>query len=635
MIKTIRSIANVGKIVNFTGTDNDPFRKLTLIYAENGRGKTTLVDILRSMQSGEGHYITARRTLGASGSPEVSILLEPGTATFHDGRWDRTLADIEIFDDTFIHENVYAGDVVGLDHKKNLYRVIVGEEGVKLARKVDELDAASREMARDIRETEQCVVAYLPKGISLEVFTDLPRPYGDFDAKLSELQAKLSALQRDREIRETGYLRKILLPALLEGFFEVLAKELSDVSKHAEQTMRAHMQQYGMDHRGEAWLEQGLKYTQGGLCPFCEQKLTGNALIESYQAFFGASYRNLKSEIDTLRDEMEKRFGEHARLQLERDIADNRALRTFWRQFVTLHLSEPPCDDLQRGWHELRTAAQKHLERKRASPLERVSPEPDLEAAHKEWTRLSGEVKPFNEAVDYANTRLIARMKQAIDTTSLEEVVQEVAQLQATKIHHTPEADKACRAYKAALQKRKELEDEKKAAKKKLDDYTKGILPRYERRITELLKGFKTEFGGGRPSASYDIDINKTQVGLGTAKIQPGTPCFKNTLSSGDRSTLALVFFLARLQDDPRLAEKIVVFDDPITNQDDFRSAHTQQLIRDLYDKTKQLVVLSHDPRFLRGICGNVTASDVSALKISPTAENSSTLGKWEIEGTT
>ena len=64
-----------------------------------------------------------------------------GKASFKAGKWDATQPAIAIFDTTFIHQNVYAGDHIDHEHKKNLYRVIVGEEGVKLVQKVDTLDA--------------------------------------------------------------------------------------------------------------------------------------------------------------------------------------------------------------------------------------------------------------------------------------------------------------------------------------------------------------------------------------------------------------------------------------------------------------------------------------------------------------
>ncbi|HYA44213.1 MAG TPA: hypothetical protein VED59_01295, partial [Acidimicrobiales bacterium] len=104
-----------------------------LIFAENGRGKTTLCAVLRSLQSGDPAHVFGRTTLGARGAPEIRVLLDCGTATFSTGAWSATVPDLAIFDSTFVSENVYSGDTVDLDHKRNLYRVIVGKQGVDLA----------------------------------------------------------------------------------------------------------------------------------------------------------------------------------------------------------------------------------------------------------------------------------------------------------------------------------------------------------------------------------------------------------------------------------------------------------------------------------------------------------------------
>ena len=51
------------------------FRKLTLLFAENGRGKTTLCAILRSLQTGQHEFIAERKTLGTSDPPSLQIRL--------------------------------------------------------------------------------------------------------------------------------------------------------------------------------------------------------------------------------------------------------------------------------------------------------------------------------------------------------------------------------------------------------------------------------------------------------------------------------------------------------------------------------------------------------------------------------
>jgi wobble nucleotide-excising tRNase len=91
-------------------------------------------------------------------------------------------------------------------------------------------------------------------------------------------------------------------------------------------------------------------------------------------------------------------------------------------------------------------------------------------------------------------------------------------------------------------------------------------------------------------------------------------------LSSGDRSALALAFFLASLKQNPNLSNMIVVLDDPFTSQDRFRQTCTQQLICELSKETKQVVVCSHDPYFLKSISeSSQTETKVLKMVLSKT----------------
>jgi len=69
MITRIQLIRNVGQFDSVAPAPNLQLAPLTLVYAENGRGKTTLAAILRSLGSGEALPITERRRLGAAISP--------------------------------------------------------------------------------------------------------------------------------------------------------------------------------------------------------------------------------------------------------------------------------------------------------------------------------------------------------------------------------------------------------------------------------------------------------------------------------------------------------------------------------------------------------------------------------------
>jgi wobble nucleotide-excising tRNase len=74
-LRKIVSIQSVGRFHNAAAAGNTEFAKFTLIYGENGRGKTTLCAILRSLQSGDSAHIMGRKTLGANTMPSVHLLL--------------------------------------------------------------------------------------------------------------------------------------------------------------------------------------------------------------------------------------------------------------------------------------------------------------------------------------------------------------------------------------------------------------------------------------------------------------------------------------------------------------------------------------------------------------------------------
>jgi len=100
----------------------------------------------------------------------------------------------------------------------------------------------------------------------------------------------------------------------------------------------------------------------------------------------------------------------------------------------------------------------------------------------------------------------------------------------------------------------------------------------------------------------------------------PSDPNLPNTakdcLSEGDRSTLALAFFLAKLDIDPALAAKIIVFDDPLSSFDSNRRIHTIELIQKILTRVPQVLVLSHNEFFLAELAKTSPASDRKTLQI-------------------
>jgi wobble nucleotide-excising tRNase len=130
MLQKIIAIKNVGRFRNCAAAGDVNFRHLNLIFGENGRGKTTFCAILRSLFTNAPALVLGRTTLGSTAPPEAQLLFTSGVITFRAGIWNPSFADIAIFDGPYISENVFAGDVVDTENRRNLYRVIVGAQGI-------------------------------------------------------------------------------------------------------------------------------------------------------------------------------------------------------------------------------------------------------------------------------------------------------------------------------------------------------------------------------------------------------------------------------------------------------------------------------------------------------------------------
>ncbi len=164
----------------------------------------------------------------------------------------------------------------------------------------------------------------------------------------------------------------------------------------------------------------------------------------------------------------------------------------------------------------------------------------------------------------------------------------------------------------------------------------------YRKSINALLKTFtagfhldrmRVEYSGRVPNSTFCVVINDTPVDMGNSDTPIDEPSFRNTLSSGDKSTLALAFFLAQIKADPDKYECIIVFDDPFNSQDQFRRTCTMGEIRRCGRDVAQVIVMSHDSRFLRDLWDQELPTDNrKALWLLPFGHKDTVIAEWPIE---
>lgn len=642
MLKKFLTIKHVGKFRDYSAAGDTELARLTLILADNGRGKTTAGDILRSLKTGNPAHVLGRATLGSNGNPEISLRFDTGNIVFKDGKWSQAYPDISIYDTAFVHENVFAGDCVDHTHKKNLYSVIVGEDGVKLARSVEDLDNKLKDAQRDITTKKSELERGIPAGLPLQTFLRLSKDEA-VDANIAAMEQVIRALQSAEEIKSKPELKKILLPVFPATFLALMQKSLPNVTRDVEARVRAHLAEH-TSGATEQWVGDGVSRIKNDTCPFCSQPIEGNTLIAAYTIFFGEAYRALKREIDEQQEAIEAAFSRRNLLDLQRTVSGNGELASFWKQFITFEEAAISFqNDIERAFELMRSTAVSVATQKRSNPLESIDGGIEFAVSCEGWKAAQEAVARYNAAIDVANSQITLK-RTATAQANIKAVSANLVTLRLTKQRYEPAVDEMCLAYQAAVTAKERLEAQKTAAKAALDSYSERVFSAHEREINQTLTKFgagfrladaKRSYLGGTPSTTYQLMINGHSVDLGDGTTPVNKPSFRNTLSAGDKNTLALAFFLAQIEHDSRRGEKIVIFDDPFTSQDQFRRTCTHQMINRLAGIVRQVIVFSHDPGFLKSMWDNAGTVAAKVLQFARCGSETVTINVCDIDAET
>ena len=620
VLKKLISLKNVGRFQSLSARGGE-FKKLSLIYGPNGHGKTTLAGVLRSLATGDPAYIDERHTLGVSEPAEIELRLEAANARFAKGTWSATEPKIEIFDSTFVNDNVFTGEHVGAEHRKNLYEVVVGATAVALARDIDVLDAQSRAHARELGDIETALRAVIQAPFPLDDFIALVA-VPELPERIRECTTQLSAVRKQTEILARGQLDTLAAPSLPE-ITQLLAQEVEHLSETAAERVRKHLSH--LDHRGEAWIRQGLAYTKKRkACPYCGQNTEASDLVSLYGQFFSTAYRDHVVAIEQAINSVDQSLGDSALATLQKKVLKNDACIQGWADLADLSEASFKLDALEAACRHVRAVLRDRLTRKAANPSNAIREDEEMTAAIADYKAACSALAKHNEQVVKANAR-VADLKKQSAATAPEAVEAELRRLRNMEIRQKPEVAQLVDKLIEFRDAKRDIEEQKAGKKKELTATATKILATYEVGINRLLKVFganfsivnvKPNFAGGKASSTYQLELNRQRLDIGDARTPRGTPCFRTALSTGDKSTLALAFFLARLEHED-ISNKCVIIDDPISSFDSFRTACTKNEIIKVVDRAKQAVVFSHDATFLKCIYDAADRNNLTCFRIT------------------
>lgn len=640
MLEKLDIIKKVGLFNDYVHAPECLLGEVTLVYGENGVGKSTIAAILDSLRESNGDEIVRRTSLPGTIPPSVVLTLDGKAYTFDGTCWDSQppYNTLDVFFPGFVSRNVHAASAIETEHKRNLCELVLGREAVTKAEQLAQADDKAREALKQIKSIEGEIKLLIKSPETLETFLGMPAD-PQITEKLDVARAELAQAKG----MEAILVRPVPQPQELlvvnrNTITSLLERNSSLVGADVVRSVRQHISDR-LDPSGEAWLAYGTKHVKDGACPFCAQDLEDSGVAEAIRQYFSAEYQDYTNAISEDIAALRIGLGLTAFQQLRARILEQIAIAIQWASDVEIDQAQLTgmLDTGETSWEQGVAKLDQLLDEKLAQPLIRLDPTTASEAIAALELALA-QLRKVNAILDECRSKAEAK-KKVLTETEIAQVEAKVKRLEDQKVRFEPLAEKLIARRNALLIKRKDLEEEKKGLKQEIDERADRVVGKYQEAINHYLEyfgcdtrieSFEPKFPSGKASVQYKLLAHGYEILLGFSDT---APCFDTVLSEGDKYTLALSFFFARLKHHIDLSGRVIVLDDPVNSLGSSRRGLIESVIRDLRNRGAQVVVLTHDERLAAMIWSDrgLKLKDIAMLQVQR-SNSGSHISSWDVE---
>ncbi|NLT52286.1 MAG: AAA family ATPase [Ignavibacteria bacterium] len=597
MIIRITKIKGVGRFQDCPSLGGRHFSKNTIIFGQNAGGKSTLTDILWSYKTGNGSIIEGRKTFGYTNQPEIEFIDDKGsTFKYPSAEWLKGSDYIEIFDTQFINENIFEGHEITYGHQKNLHTIIIGPKGNKLSAEINSIQEQFSELTNKKSSKTNEFNRIFKKEITAEEFSKLPKIENP-ESKIKEKkdlievynnQAKIKAAFSTVELQLESVVQQAT-KSILSSTIKVNADKIID---HIQKTWKN--PEYSKD-----FLQLGVNLTkdQNKFCVFCGQELSEEAkkLLQEYEKFFSNEYRSLQVKVS---DAITKFLKWNPQSFLE-SIQDKLASVK-----INLELDKAKISDLLL----LKESVDREFELK----MKDLGYELDFQN--------------FDSIIEFFRQiqKQIEEIKKGYvfeKSMNTDAINKEIKNIEYSKMRHSPEWEDFFKEYEEIEKVQDGLKSKREKLRSELNTYSDQLFKIHFDTINRILQELGADFIlcdfqpmkklVGQSERIFALKFFKSHRVLIDEK-SVNKPNFKNTLSESDKRVLAFSFFYSLMIHDPKLNEKIIVFDDPFSSFDSDRRTKTTELLANphLIDENgeiiekeiNQLIILTHESEFFKWV---------------------------------
>jgi len=613
-MKRIKSISNIGSFCNFHETSDEfSLDKINIFFGHNGNGKTTLSLILESLNKVEPNLILQKKRFNCNEEPECIIEIDEENYVFKEGCWKNRgnlltspLSKFIVFNESYVKNNFFA-DKFTHSHKVNMHKIIFGETGIEINDKLSKIKKEIDELKIKIGKGNMDLIKKIyniPENKDVEYIETQTK----LEEKINHVRQKQKIVSQRgvKEIPEININLEELLPILNTNINS--ASHLEAKSKMLEYSKKY----FKVDSEYKEFISLGFKNMVDSICPFCQQNITIDEILNTYRGYFDTEFEEIKNKLDL---EIKKAINLNLDLILngiETTNTLNLTIGEFWLQKIGEFL--PHNFDFSKI-----IESKKELDSELKNKLKNLDYEFNetlLKNFQYEINQIDMLIREENKKIKSYNSK-IDEFKQELGKIEIKELIDEKEQIDFIVDRFTIKKE----FFNEIITKKEEEEK----LKKELDEYNTTSAKNYidsinsnleKLGITEIkikeVESFKHS-SANEVGTEIVLEINNCPIYMKSDSIE--APAFNNTLSEGEKNALSFAFFIAELEKRNDLTEKIIVFDDPLTSLDDNRKVLTAKVIKSLETKVSQLIVLTHKDSFLSKLNKQVPDAKFFELK--------------------
>ncbi len=620
-ITRIKQINNIGTYKN-SGNGRINLKPFTFIYAANTYGKTTFCDIMRSLKTNDISYINNRRRIGIKDSEKclVSLTIDNDNIDYDGEKWIVPVGNnirnyLEIFDISFVNENVFTNFKIEHKNKESFTSFILGERGVELAKTLAYLEQTLSDKEQEFKENK----AKLDKKLKDIAFDDIKKQkYNDnfkdtecllisVAEEIKKLSNQLSEIDKIKSIKKIDSINvdQSKLRELINTTKEICAfKHDIDLTQLKKRVEDIREETAGLS---DQWYKDGIKSIKTK-CPLCGNIITDNERIKILSEYFSEI-------IITFLDKVEKCQNEIIRNFKERSIASNLIKFAQQKDLIIPYFngnSDLPSalnesfKQLTKIANDISSFVEKSKEELESNLLIKLSSVNNVDFEFSKSATLLTYLDEMDSILSIMNEQINdfnQNFKEYQEKLSNEYLLSEISKhksefsrynLIVLRGQYNEEIDSLIQIEGHI----KELKDKIKVTKTKFDSQQEDFLNKYFADIQQIYSKLGSE--------NYRIERETTS--RGKKKVYGVKIYFRDKLidetrfcmSESDRRALALSVFLAKIKIDNN-PNSILILDDPVTSFDKDRMRNFISIINELKSNCfGQLIILMHYENFFR-----------------------------------